>query len=1422
MATPCTNCDKNDVIEVKKVGNVLTFLCNGVIVNPGGVGLPGPPGPQGTPGLPGVDSTVPGPQGLPGTNGAAGAQGIPGTPGVPGVDGAPGVQGVPGVDGAPGAQGIPGTNGVDSLADISCASSPSLLTFTVTSKTGVVTTKNVPFGTDLLVNNNNGTFTHTSVDGTVVTLDVCQLISDHAGCFQDSVVEAPAQPSNYVPGSNPVLPHATNDVSIVKEVYADGTLLSFSNDGGVPVNVFVPLPKVVRASTDPCNATTVSVASDGACEILTLTSRNVCNKIDVCTPFAPATPDATSLALLVPPYRPNDQIEETYLGSRIIWTMNCANTWTSQEKVRMDSKKWCTIPAQVFGSVPSLPFPASPLDIKVNASNQLDPAGTPLQLKCPATGIVYPIASAPVQPNDFIQVGFTNGFIAYSVGVACLWELCQVLEIVVPVIAKGAVNLSAEPTEVNINVVRATPLVHFINAYITDNFGVIKQQSDQTPTGVPANVPLALVTFTGYIPVAGDIIVTEIVDSGGFVLAKAECKVQKFKPACPNALGVYEALPCNVAMTAFDFSGAPFQVLDGSIINDQTDFDSWLASTSKAFAEFTNKGGECSYVGVTPVSTTICPALVEMHKVRPFVKMVTPPINTCGELNSNTVDSTGLLEVQSQPVLLASNTFEQAIQVSTNGGATWINPQSLFGGELWFAANPNETSTLKFMATFTPGMQIRNCLRKISTLAPLYYDTKVVPNPVIIKSPGSVSWSDGAVDPNACHDPAKDIYDVTLRCYDNAANFVGEYKVPSYTPATQPMNLSGLSPAMASKITATGNSSISVSALGKVDAVVAITHVYDCAGTDRDTTLSATEDSYLCKILPTALVGDTSLKIDDADLVGVTAPYVVTVCDASGAVLVKFSNPHVVENQNFPANSGSTYPLLGGVYYPKITQGGQTKAVAPLKVAPWDLCNAKMTMKYQGQTVGGSFKYLAPINPAQTAYKAVFTTLTIPDRYIITDCVGAVIQDSGQVSVVSAAYDWSTVGFDVSCGYVNVEVIPDPTQPPETITINELILGCCAPLPNCVIPERWPVFDVASDSSGCGFGLSALCPYHGNGTNTSGCQQNVDKLTASKGCIGSLNSLTGNSVSIGSRCGVNAASQSIPTCTNIGLRAERVVTVVGDSVCMDFSTPEAYGHMKALLLALDAKVALLGSSATVYLFNTYDVLCGSDGVYLGTHPFTWGYPSSWTDNGSNQICVLFDQDFAAGQGCCALTLSKAQVKARFLEIMRDYSFARADSIALYPVGNVVYNSGNDIGGGWVSGNLNCSLVSSCENYAGSLQMEFRINATTKDWEMRDAVSGTVLLSGNGDFNPCATSIKIVDDAGFYVQDQVSSGPYFDYATDTLDMTIYGGGPSESFADGQAIATRLAVLTGKAFEYIPGYLYFRALDGTTNLPLIKKN
>lgn len=571
-----------------------------------------------------------------------------------------------------------------------------------------------------------------------------------------------------------------------------------------------------------------------------------------------------------------------------------------------------------------------------------------------------------------------------------------------------------------------------------------------------------------------------------------------------------------------------------------------------------------------------------------------------------------------------------------------------------------------------------------------------------------------------------------------------------------------------------------------------------------DTTLNSTSNSFECKLLDTAIIGDSAIKIDDTDISPAPAGgYEVAVCDDQGNEVIRFSEPHNNVAGNYPANSGSTFPLPGGTYYPKIIVGGVAKPMEPICIKPWDICEQFVQLNYDGLVSGSSQVVTLPVNPSATSLETQFSSFTVSDRFIIRDCTGAVIHDSGNISVVGDQVDVPLAGFDISCGTVDVEIIPDPAAPAGQVTIYSLAVGCCLQSDPVVLPRRHPVAWLTGTECLPSFNL---IPPHSHFPGQRCFVESLLDQCAGGGCIYGFEDAN---FLFSASFGCDTPITQVSSCLDFPVAATRNVSVAGAVVTIDtFSTTAAYTMAKNFFTQIASEQP--AGKPYVQLRTNKDVNCGDDGVTLNIAGF-WNFAA----------CVIFDdvaesvvvnytgKDVSHAQPCCKREATAEEMASELAATIATLGqtglriFFPDTGPRLSPAGW----SETTPGSGVYTRKINLGIKESACTHSNP----------PEDWELFWDVE-------NGTF-------QVLDAAGNLVNDETSTvGPALSTASDictrlvplkqcqapnatvevtdatiagaTFDLTYYGGGSAETFATLADYYARFVVLSGVTGQIDP--------------------
>ena len=540
--------------------------------------------------------------------------------------------------------------------------------------------------------------------------------------------------------------------------------------------------------------------------------RKVSNTISGCWPASPTAPAAASQSLLTAPFRHNDRIIEMYDSGDIEWQYSSETSgWTSPCLFPHSGEQHCV--ANIGEKLSFDPLPSSPTDV---------------------TGVTVP---AGVRPGDTLMVPGLNGFFVFELGSDCItWSLCTSYCQEDPAIQIGTVDCCADPPVVNVTRLQGKEDLHNILVSLKDSSGAVVAYADESPqTAVPDFATGTAFTFTGQTLDDGYFVCAEIwsgtqdgsnnldttaVDS--VVVASDIRRVERFIFSVDNGDGTTTPLMCDAS--GYIFSGSTYVLSDtpgGPTFTSQADIDAYLSTTPKSGASFCET--TCSYCLTTPAFAIECPSEIVLIAVEPCI-LLTSEIDGCGN-----ADVTKITAEPNAP----TTDYEHSIQVSEDNGATWLNPDSFAGGQVWVPWGGTAYCPA-FDFPLAPGALVRNCLRRVGSVD-VAYDTKQVPDPVVTESATDIALSNAAVEPHPCLDHANDDYVLVVKAFDAAGSLLEAFISPSWKPASATIDLSGAPPDIAAALSLGADGytiNVDESAMGtatQLEYELTITHNYDCS-----------------------------------------------------------------------------------------------------------------------------------------------------------------------------------------------------------------------------------------------------------------------------------------------------------------------------------------------------------------------------------------------------------------------------------------------------------------------------------------------------------------------------------------------------------------------------------------------------------------
>lgn len=1182
-----------------------------------------------------------------------------------------------------------------------------------------------------------------------------------------------------------------------------------SGSGSETDPFLLPIPKTIAAAEGACNATTVTEDAQGNCEIETLLPRSVCHvALTGCKPVNPALPVTDPTTLFPPPFRQGESFLEEYNGcGGFEWTWDCTTmAWLVCEVNEHGNKVWCGL--QLTGSLPNMPFASDPSEIEVDATNVIVPVGdgTPIE---PPEGMC---------PGDHWPVFASNGHMTFELNEDCeTFTVCGIDWQVDPAIKIASVDCCGDPPSFMVSPLAGETGVHWFDYVLLDSGGNVKAHADETPAAsLPqfGTSPLTA-TFTGQTFEEGDLVCARLLNGPDStnpltsIVAEHCLCINKFTLTVRENETTTNPMECDPADDMLiDPACFPFVIeSDNTAIPDEATWLAYLA-TNAPFATACT----CSdYCQALPIGADKLEEIV-VFKVAPFVKAETPENEDCPHdlrISGNLEDG---VFVCSNPSAPTDGSWEQYTQLDGD------NPASFSGGQAWVPITGSD-----YLAEFPnpagPGSIIRNCIRQVGTTAEVC-DEKVYPNPTVTDDGnGAITLANPGDPAHPCYVAGGDTYKLTVRCYDASGNMTSEV-VETYAE--------GSTPALAgSCATATSDKDLTYPAGTTVNVSLEVTHNYTCPNSDFDTTLTASSDTFTCAVNESGIRTGNAIAPDlTADIDG-AIPAELIICDDQGNAVITFSNPHVNVAGNFPGDGVSSFPLPAGTYYPKV----DGKPARPFCIKPWDICEQFVELEYQGLVSGSSQSYQLPINPSATTLQTRFLTLTIPDQAVIRDCAGAIIYDSGQVSTTSFIdLEHDLTPFDISCGFIGVEITGDPTAPITEQTVYYLAVGCCEVGNLPTLPRREPYVTMKTfgDPDCPGLQFQMTSPYNDSpnpALKAALCFRRWILGKVSDGCVFSFDDVNRNDATnnIGG-CGT-ASLANKNNCLDYPIPSlQGTVDDSNQKATFSYANTAAYNLAKAFFASIITEIGTVPASVIPGLYNInmlirHDVNCGQDGNQLAPNSWDFYVPGYSFDDVAEEICIDFSPITHEPVTCCDeiddIEAWKQAKATRWQAI--DWGSVTGRTYR-NPVPTQLQPAPGNISNGIASFEYDFGIVQSqcphsnpVETYTLSYELADPLNTWT--W----SVGGNVIdswqnprpsLINSGSDRSCATQIHIENDEDMTVQ-------YIDWANCTFDLTYYGGGPAESFADGPSMEVRLSALTGLTLTWLPQLNIFDAGGAIVN-------
>ena len=849
--------------------------------------------------------------------------------------------------------------------------------------------------------------------------------------------------------------------------------------------------------------------------------------------------------------------------------------------------------------------------------------------------------------------------------------------------------------------------------------------------------------------------------------------------------------------------------------------------------------------------------VVEIKPISPFIKLETAQIENSCIQKSGSVDDSGDLELFSAPLVADSNTYEQKLQYSSDSGATWLNPVSFAGGVSWaVAASPQQSGSKTISLSPAAGGMLRNCLRAVGTTAPEVCDIKQIPQPVITidRAGGNLVFGNNTVETNSCYSQNNEEYTVTLRSYNVNGVLIEEYNAPSWVPLSSNIDLTAAPANMKAMLSVgpNGNTLIYNPGAGitasRVEAVLNVKQIYDCAGASRDTSLEWSADSYEYEFdVDSAMIGSTSLTVNSSLISPAVSNFIVHVYDntattpllswGNGTAYIagthypagpQILNPTTLALQNVDSSTYPLPPIPAGSYHLVLELSSGVKVpIGPLCVDDWDICKRAVAFEYEGWSLNGGFNYQIPIPTNMTELQSQFISLSVPDQAVVRDCAGALVYDSGMVSVTNPANVTTPLaGKDLSCGKLNVSLVSGGAA--DQITIYDLKLGCCGGSgsgsgsgSNCpfTLPFLDPILHIVRESTNtCSWTMQANTRYCTT-TCVTRCQGFVITDDKPQSCLFDSSAVTARTV-LSNACTRNTGT--INNCINFSDPLERTHTVTGSVVEINFNSAAEYNKGVLFFASLDAETpALIGNELHTITLNhqRYKAsACADDAPAIaGTRRIYYKKGMGVFDPLNNKITLDFTGLYPTDpSNCCidntlsdsdlAISWDDANIKAFYSTTQRRYDKLFTSSVS------TTAGTLSNVGGKVKAENTQLGISSStCNNNSPLTPYTLLVEDNTdfaNTWKFirGDEATGVVINAADGSglvgsglaaiaeyqkgtsASDCVWSISIVDEWDHPVQET-------DYSSVTCNLSHYGGGSKESLNDGIDLLNRLEVLTG---------------------------
>jgi hypothetical protein len=425
-----------------------------------------------------------------------------------------------------------------------------------------------------------------------------------------------------------------------------------------------------------------------------------------------------------------------------------------------------------------------------------------------------------------------------------------------------------------------------------------------------------------------------------------------------------------------------------------------------------------------------------------------------------------------------------------------------------------------------------------------------------------------------------------------------------------------------------------------------------------------------------------------------------------------------------------------------------------------------------------------------------------------------------------------------------------------------LSVGCCQGGEACVLPERDPFVDYGRvniiDDTVCGYSYSVMFPYLANyqAIQTKVFRNDVVSFDG-PACIQPFSAI--QRYTWRARRGPAVGNIVNNTCVNIGLPSNRVTTRVGNKIIIDFVDAASYNmaenFFSGTIAEILAEEALTGKNLSGFgFFRPQDVLCGDDGTFRNSAS-VWHHADIYLTDpvggvfGAGQICFDYDLPFNRGNFNADPCLNDlwdpadgdesdylaTQTFSAFTYTNATYNGLAAARRYRRNYGNIYSNYGgspdttSDPDWHYWSYEMGFT-VSSCANSNPVQPYTLRISTLDnyEEWELlrgdiaSNLISPDVILStlDNPDIKRTVLG-EAASQTDYAIKNSVDNGSDFiynniylknesgvtitkniDFPNLSFDLTFYGGGSTELFADWSALANRISALTGITSTAIP--------------------